>query len=81
MKQRDKEKNKKVDYGTFEDFFVKSINPNATGLSDPNLDWNSWSEANKGEEGEAVANIIKEFIKNGNPDPKTTPTLELKASG
>ena len=70
---------KKVTYGDFEDFFVKSINPKATGMADPNLDWGSWVEANKGKEGEALASVIKSFIEKGNPDPSTVEALEKAA--
>ena len=72
---------KKVTYGDFEEFFVKSINPKATGMTDPNLDWGSWAEANKGKEGEALASVIKSFIEKGNPDPSTVEALEKAAQG
>lgn len=80
-RQKEKEEKEKVVYGDFEDFFVKSINPKATGITDPNLDLESWREANKGKEGEAVSNIVREFIKKGNPDPETLEALNSVAEG
>lgn len=68
--EKKEEKEEEKEFGNFEEFFAKSINPSATSIADKNVDLSSWLEVNKGKEATALQGIFQNFKETGNPNPE-----------
>lgn len=67
---------KEKKYDTIDMYLAKSLYPKATGLTDLNIDWNSFTEKYKNQSHKAAYDIISGFVKSENIDPEMKSKLE-----
>jgi hypothetical protein len=67
---------KEKKYDTIDMYLAKSLYPKATGLTDLNIDWNSFTEKYKNQSHKAAYDIISRFVKSENIDPEMKSKLE-----
>lgn len=79
--EKKEEKEEEKEFGNFEEFFAKSINPSATSIADKNVDLSSWLEVNKGKEATALQGIFQNFKETGNPNPEHLSIIDSIIAG
>lgn len=67
---------KEKEYDDISMYLAKSLYPNATGLLDPNIDWDSFNKKYSGQAHKAAYDILSGFTKSENIDPALRAKLE-----
>lgn len=67
---------KEKEYDDISTYLAKSLYPNATGLSDPNIDWDSFKKKYSGQAHKAAYDILSGFTKSENTNPELKAKLE-----
>lgn len=67
---------KEKKYDDISTYLAKSLYPNATGLLDPNIDWDSFKKKYSGQAHKAAYDILSGFTKSENTNPETRAKLE-----
>ena len=67
---------KEKEYDDISTYLAKSLYPNATGLLDPNIDWDSFNKKYSGQAHKAAYDILSGFTKSENIDPTLRAKLE-----
>lgn len=67
---------KEKKYDDISTYLAKSLYPNATGLLDPNIDWDSFKKKYSGQAHKAAYDILSGFTKSENTNPETKAKLE-----
>lgn len=67
---------KKKEYQDISTYLAKSLYPNATDLTDPNIDWDSFKKKYSGQAHKAAYDILSGFTKSENINPELKAKLE-----
>lgn len=67
---------KEKKYDDISTYLAKSLYPNATGLLDPNIDWDSFNKKYSGQAHKAAYDILSGFAKSENTNPEIKAKLE-----
>lgn len=67
---------KEKEYDDISMYLAKSLYPNATGLLDPNIDWDSFNKKYSGQAHKAAYDILSGFTKSENTNPEIKAKLE-----
>lgn len=67
---------KEKEYDDISTYLAKSLYPNATGLLDPNIDWDSFKKKYSGQAHKAAYDILSGFTKSENTNPELKAKLE-----
>lgn len=67
---------KEKEYDDISTYLAKSLYPKATGLLDPNIDWDSFNKKYSGQAHKAAYDILSGFTKSENIDPELKAKLE-----
>ena len=67
---------KEKEYDDISMYLAKSLYPNATGLLDPNIDWDSFKKKYSGQAHKAAYDILSGFAKSENTNPEVKAKLE-----